>query len=319
MLSALSKGGCLSVAVELLEKWKSRVAITGQTYKVLLTGLEEATGKPGAELLRALRNAGLKMKTLIYNSMIEIEAKQNKAAGIEEIFLLMQEDGCVPDTFTTALQIKALCNAGNIKAAFRAFEAASAASGKVDTVAYNTLLDGCIRMSEQQLADKLLDMIDTSGIEPTNFTLGTVIKLHGKRQELQKCFEVCDQFKRKYGVNIDITIKNCLMSACILNNNVDVTIKLFQQMLSDHETLEIRTILSILGLCRRKNRLDEALNVCKEIVEVNVRGLGSVDPHELNALFIAFDKVGRSSELVPIYRRLVAQNINLAQWLVRRL
>jgi len=319
MLNVLAKAGCVSIAVELLEKWKARLAPTAHTYKVLLSGLEISSGKSSVELLKDLRKAGLKTKTLLYNIVLESEAKQNKSGDIEEIFKLMEEDGCQPDTFTSALQIKALCNCGKLKAAFQAFEVASQTNGKVDTVAFNTLLDGCIRMSENKLADKLIEMMDTCGVVPSNFTLGTVIKLYGKRQQLDKCFEACDLFKRKYGIAIDNTIKNCVMSACILNQSVDMATSLLKSMQEDGVRLEARTLFSIIGLCRRKECFEQALKVCQDIVNNRAAGMSSVDPHELTALATAMDKAGRFEELMPTYRRLRDQGIPLASWIERRL
>eukprot|EP00929_Paragymnodinium_shiwhaense_P087276 TRINITY_DN4750_c0_g1_i1.p1 TRINITY_DN4750_c0_g1~~TRINITY_DN4750_c0_g1_i1.p1 ORF type:complete len:1017 (-),score=367.10 TRINITY_DN4750_c0_g1_i1:210-3260(-) len=320
MLSALAKSGCIGVAVELLEKWKGRIAPTGNTYKALLNGLEGSLGKSGAALIKELSAAGLKMKTLVFNIIIESEAKNNKANDIEEILDLMKQEGCQPDTFTTALQIKALCNCGKLKAAFRAFEEGTAATGRVDTVAYNTLLDGCIRMNENKMADRLITTMDACGVQPSNFTLGTIIKLYGKRQQLDKCFEVCDEFRKKYGIATDNTIKNCIMSACILNNSVDVCLEVYRAMTAENAQMEARTLLSIIGLCRRNHRIDDAMWICKDLVGSRVSGLRTAEHHELQALAAALDKAGRFDDLaVPVYRRLRDIGVHLPRWVEQKL
>merc|ERR1719199_492438 len=101
----------------------------------------------------------------------------------------MLEDDCRTDTSTASLLIKGHCYAGQLKTALAIFEELRCGSGKPDVVAFNTLLDGCIRAKQFSLADHLVNNIEAWGVEPTNCTLGTIVKMWGRRKQLDKCFE----------------------------------------------------------------------------------------------------------------------------------
>merc|ERR1719343_558665 len=106
---------------------------------------------------------------------------------MDEVLLIrdmMQQDGCPPDDYTTSLIVKAYCASGKPQMAFKVFDAMSQGRvGNGDTVIFNTLLDGCIRNNYFELADYLIEKLEIYKITPTNFTLGIIVKLWGRRRE----------------------------------------------------------------------------------------------------------------------------------------
>merc|ERR1719229_837928 len=59
---------------------------------------------------------------------------------------------------------------------------------RADTVIFNTMLDGCVRHGHFQLADKLLEDMKSYSLEESNFTLSIVVKMWGKRRDLDRAF-----------------------------------------------------------------------------------------------------------------------------------
>merc|ERR1719310_110446 len=169
-------------------------------YSTLLKGFTTAEGAGKAlELLEEMRKDKVEMNTSLYNSLIDVQAR---VGAMDEVLLLrdmMQQDGCNPDDLTTSLIVKAYCSSGNLKMAFRVFDEMSTGRvGDGDTVIFNTLLDGCVRNNDFELADDLMEKLEYYRITPTNFTVGIVVKMWGRRRELDKAFEAASAMTKKY-------------------------------------------------------------------------------------------------------------------------
>lgn len=55
---------------------------------------------------------------------------------------------------------------------------------KADEVLYNSLLDGCCKAGEVEIALLVYQNMRTLGIKPSNVTFSILIKIYGKAREL---------------------------------------------------------------------------------------------------------------------------------------
>ncbi len=65
-----------------------------------------------------------------------------------------------------------------------------------------------------ELADELLEDMETFQIAPMNFTLGILVKMYGRRRQLEKAFEVVQTLPRRHGFVANAQVRTCLMGAC---------------------------------------------------------------------------------------------------------
>lgn len=308
MIDALTSAGKGAAACQLLEQWKAKVLPTMAMYQMLPKGFPQS-GR-GAALVKELRKAGLTMTTMLYNFLIDGEAKAGEMKELVYLVEMMNQDGCQPDNFTVSLQVKGYCYSGELKKACSVFDKARQQSLKADTVAFNTLLDGCIRHNDFPLADQLIASIETYGVVPSNFTVGTIIKMWGRRRQLDKCFEAADEFCQKYNIVPSGPVRACLMSACVLNKDIDRAFGVLRSIRSGHESLDAKALGSLISLCTRSSRLDDAVKLMDELgMDNSTREIGG---EVLDQLAFALGKADQLESVgIPLFKRLKARGVNV--------
>jgi len=306
IVEALANHGKADTAADTIEAWEGKVGRTPQLYTGLLKGLERFHGKKGLALIHELRAATMKMKTMVYNLIIEECAKSGCADDLPAILDLMHEDECKPDNFTAALMVKAYCYSGKLSMAMAAFDQARLATGRSDTVAYNTLLDGCIRHNDFALADKLVEGMETYAVTPSIFTVSTIVKMWGRRRQLDKCFEAVKLMSDKYGLSLNGPSSNCLLSACVINGDAERAFKVLSKIRGSGQVLDPKICGSLIALAsRQKGSLDEAVRLAEDVVSSGSSGGQELEPNVFDQLFSGLQRAGRLQDVgLPLARRL---------------
>merc|ERR1719330_937027 len=78
--------------------------------------------------------------------------------------------------------VKGFCTTGDLDKAFDVYRGQQKAGLKLDCVVYNTILDACTKYNRVDLADRVLADFETNKVQASNFTLGILIKMYGKRR-----------------------------------------------------------------------------------------------------------------------------------------
>merc|ERR1719210_150242 len=134
---------------------------------------------------------------------------------------MMGPDGCAPDTITYSTIVKGYCVKGDLDKAFEVFRGTQKNKMAGDSIIYNTVLDGCTRHGRMDLADQLLQDMEEYTVVPTNFTLGILVKMYGRRKQLDKAFEVVEQLPKRFGFLPNAQVRTCLMCACLNNGSLE--------------------------------------------------------------------------------------------------
>ncbi len=66
---------------------------------------------------------------------------------------------------------------------------------KPDEVLYNSLLDGCFKANEVEIAMMIYKNMQSLEIKPSNVTFSILIKIYGKANDFKKALNVLDQMK----------------------------------------------------------------------------------------------------------------------------
>ena len=96
---------------------------------------------------------------------------------VSKLFEKMTKDNCQPDTITFSTIIKGYCVKGELEKAMGVFSSARS-NGWItpkDGIVYNTILAGCFRRCQMDLADRILDEAPCAGT------------VHAWRQWLVQC------------------------------------------------------------------------------------------------------------------------------------
>merc|ERR1719310_2030340 len=235
-------------------------------YSTLLKGFTTAEGAGKAlELLEEMRKDKVEMNTSLYNSLIDVQARVGAMDEVLRLRDMMQQDGCTPDDLTTSLIVKAYCSSGNLKMALRVFDEMSTSRvGDGDTVIFNTLLDGCVRKNDFELADYLIEKLDAYKIKPTNFTLGIIVKMWGRRRNLDKAFDAASTMTKRYNFEINDPVRTCLMCACLLNDDLGRALEVFNGLKTYGGGSDARAYGNLISGAARLGDIEVAVHLTEE-------------------------------------------------------
>jgi pentatricopeptide repeat protein len=103
-----------------------------------------------------------------------------------------------------------------------------------------------------------------SGVRPTNFTLGIIVKMYGARNELHKAFEVLVDWSERYGLKPNTQVKNCILCACVKNRNIDLAYKVYGEIKSCGESIDVKSYNCLVHANIQLGRLQEAVDLVRE-------------------------------------------------------
>jgi pentatricopeptide repeat protein len=86
---------------------------------------------------------------------------------------------------------------------------------------YKHLLEGCQYAGNHPLGKKIFDEMLASGIQPTVFSLVTMLKLHGRCGAHKEAHDLVATWEDKHGVAPSVIHYTCLMSGCLRRSNYE--------------------------------------------------------------------------------------------------
>merc|ERR1719444_315183 len=104
----------------------------------------------------------LPLSTVAYNAIIDAHAKLGDVDRVTKLLESMEVSDHKPDDITWSMVAKAYCVVGNVEQAFKVFcslknKSDSKISANSRVVMFNTILDGCVRHSCNDLADSMIE------------------------------------------------------------------------------------------------------------------------------------------------------------------
>lgn len=275
MLDALVSAGCLDEALALFHKFKGSVSINSVIYSTLMKGFANSHLPDEAmSLFHEMREKGIRPTATTYNTVADAQARVGNTHAVQMLVSLMKEDQCAPDHVTHAIMVKAYCIAGDLEEAFQVFKSmrlpdanspqkslAGCRDGSV-TIAFNTLLDGAIKHNKMDLADQLLDSLEVFGVQPTNFTLCILLKMCGRRRQLERALRAVDTWPRRYNFTINSAVHSCLLTAC-LKSNLDKAFKAFEDI-KVSGCADAKIFGMMIGGCLRHGAVERAVQLVEE-------------------------------------------------------
>jgi len=265
MLDALVCNDRLEDAESLLGEWKTRVKPNTIMYSTIIKGLAVSHQSARAmDMWREMRAIGVPMNTVAYNAVIDAQARVGAMDEVSTLVAAMEPDGCAPDMITFSTIVKGYCVKGELVKALEVFENIEQNGMVADAIIYNTILDGCIRHNNMQLADKLVSNMQTYKVVPSNFTLGVLVKMYGRRGQLEKAFEVMDTLSKQHGFTPNAQVRTCLMCACVNNRSIQRAFQVFAELKASREGADARVYGALLSGCIRHSYLKEAVGIVEE-------------------------------------------------------
>merc|ERR1719401_2238697 len=122
------------------------------------------------------------------------------------------------------------------------------------------------------IADMVLEDMTTRKIKASNFTIGILVKMYARRRELDKAFEVVEQFPAKHGITLNAQAHTCLMRACINNNDLDRAFQVFYEMKASGQEVDAKAYSALISGSVRQGHIDKAVKIAGEACNSESRG-----------------------------------------------
>ena len=91
---------------------------------------------------------------------------------------------------------------------------------KADEVLYNSLLDGCLKSDETQMALKCYKNMKKLKIKASNVTYSILAKIYQKMGDIDKALNILEEMKSE-GVKAGVFVYTCMIQTCLQAFRVD--------------------------------------------------------------------------------------------------
>lgn len=134
---------------------------------------------------------------------------------------MKRRDGAHPDIVTYSVLIKALVDQHDLERALRLVEDMKCAGHNPDDIILTHLLEGCRHAGNHALGKRLFDEMLAAGVKPSEFTLVTMLKLHGRCGAHREAYDLVAGWEDQHGLKPSVIHFTCLMSGCLRTKNYD--------------------------------------------------------------------------------------------------
>lgn len=318
MIDALVYNDHLEEAVTMFNNRHPKIsASTGMYISLLRAFANSRQASRAMAMWQQMQAAKIPMNTKVYNAVIDAQVRDGLMDEVKNLMQNMEQHGCTPDGITFSLIVKGYCFMGDLDKAFEVLRDMQKNHMAKDSVIYNTLLDGCVRHDRMDLADLILEDMENFNIVPSNFTLGILVKMYGRRKQLKKAFEAMSELQKRHGFKANDHVKTCLMSACFHNHDVEAAFKVFEELRTSEQGADWKTYSSMISGAVRHGYIEKAVAVVEDAYGLSpgakVKALTPnkhLETESLELLLRAIVQRGHMQRVgVPLLNRLRAANI----------
>ncbi|KAL8054465.1 hypothetical protein ABFS82_05G140700 [Erythranthe guttata] len=262
------------------------------TYGILMKGFCLTNRiADGFKLLQVMKNHGVKVNVVVYNTLIYALCKNGKVGRARSLTNEMKEfsnvtynilisaycnegnlvqamvmiekcfsNGFVPDIIPLTKVIEVLCNAGRISEAVEVLERVEKKGVNLDVVAYNTLLKGFAKAGKVRAGYGFLKQMEMKGCLPNTETYNILIAGFCESKDFDSALDLFHEMKRACVHWDSVTFETLIYGLCSSGKTRD-GFKIFELMCEEKGRFLgcIGPYNSILYGLYRDNCLDEAL------------------------------------------------------------
>jgi len=183
------------------------------------------------EVVDLLISSGRPMDTVMCTLFIKGLVRSNCVQKAYDFFKEMKRrGGSDPDIVTYSVLIKAFIDAHDLDEALNMVEALKEAGHQPDDIILTHLLEGCRHAGNHSLGKKLFSEMLDVGVKPSEFTLITMVKLHGRCGAHEEAHDLVATWEKNYGTKPSVIHYTCLMSGCFRTKNYDQAWRAYELM-----------------------------------------------------------------------------------------
>jgi pentatricopeptide repeat protein len=266
MIDALVCNGDVLEGVRLLRKWQDgKRGNSVVLYSTLIKGFT-GTGDTRAaqEMWEELLEQKLQLNTMVFNAIIDAHARAGNMQKVQALVQSMKTETCQPDDITWSMVAKGYCVKGDLDKALEVFRSLPSQSSPNTVIIYNTLLDGCVRHNRNDLADYLLANMREWQIQASNFTLGIIVKMWGRRRQISKAFAAVEELPKEYGFVPNGPVLNSLLFGCLRNDQLEKALEVYGELRAAGHPTASNIMGALINNCVRAGNAEKAVALVEE-------------------------------------------------------
>merc|ERR1719210_1211132 len=172
--------------------------------------------------------------------------------------------GTLPDIITFSVLIKGLVDQHELDRALQLSEDMISTGHSPDDIILTHLLEGCRHAGNHALGKKLFDDILAAGVRPSEFTLVTMLKLHGRCGAHQEAQDLVRDWERNYGKKPSVIHYTCLVSGCLRTKSYDRAWAAYELMREHHVALDKTAFTTLMPGMVAAQQWDRVLTLARE-------------------------------------------------------
>merc|ERR1719277_2931013 len=275
MLDVLVSNGCLEDARALFEEMKQTHGSQSMSsqgfamaYAMIIRGYAQRK-ECGAVLqcYEDMKQKRIKVGLVIFNTLVDACSRVGDMDAATQLDLDMAEADCLPDLITYSTLIKGYCVSGELNRALDLFSRMQKKGILPDAIVFNSLLDGCAKKQMLEQCMQIIRDMESANVIPSNHSVSILIKLHGRRRDVDAAFQVFEEMPKQYGFRPNAAVFTCLMTTCITNGRLDLAMDLRLRMARAGEALDERTYSTLLRGALRGSNAEVCATLLHEALE----------------------------------------------------
>jgi pentatricopeptide repeat protein len=206
------------------------------------------------------------MCTLFIKGLVRAQ-RLPKAMELYEEMKRRNSEGAKPDIVTYSLLIKAFVDSHDLQKALLLVEDMAAAGHSPDDIILTHLLEGCRYVGNHALGKRLFEDMIAAGVKPSEFTLITMVKLHGRCGAHEEAYDLVSTWEQRHGLKPSVIHYTCLMSGCLRTKNYDQAWQAYMLMISQDIPPDETTMATLMPGMVAAQHWERALTLVKKALK----------------------------------------------------
>jgi len=217
-------------------------------------------------LVRGDRPVDTVMCTLFIKGLVRAQ-KLPKALELYEEMKRRKSEGTRPDIVTYSVLIKAFVDTHDLERALMLVEDMAEAGHSPDDIILTHLLEGCRYVGNHALGKRLFDDMLAAGVKPSEFTLITMVKLHGRCGAHDEAYKLVAGWEKQHGFKPSVIHFTCLMSGCLRTKNYDQAWQAYNLMVETKVQADETTLATLIPGMVAAQQWDRVVTLVKHALK----------------------------------------------------
>merc|ERR1740120_304309 len=185
-----------------------------------------------------------------------------------ELYDDMKASGIAPlDIATYSVMVKALVDQHDLERALQLLEDLKAAGLNPDDIILTHLLEGCRHAGDHALGKRLFAEMVGSRLKPSEYTLVTMLKLHGRCGAHKEAYDLVVNWPKLHSSKPSVIHYTCLMSGCLRTRNYDQAWAAYTLMCESGIQPDETTVTTLLPAMITAQRWDSVLHLVRQALK----------------------------------------------------